>query len=318
MAAAYNNTTLLKACPNFGGSIYIILRFPSNKYIINQIVFCIANCVLIIPTVLLNGVSLFTIARSTQLRGKACYFLILIQSAVDLAVGAIAMPVYTLARARELLTVANCALVYFCEKIFGLITAISFLTLFLLTIERYMSIIHPVAHRVQLTKRKILISFGFMTLPAFMFNFAKFPSEFIHSTFIILTVGIILALNTFAYVKIFLRARKGYSGNRIADFSNTIKQNSQEVEKSKKSLQDVKLAKSCAFVVLLSYLCYIPGLVCYSFYKNDKINLRIAYSWSMTVIALNSSMNSVVFFWKRPLLRAEAVKILKNMFRACY
>ena len=314
MASSYN-TTFLKGCPNFGGSIYIILHFPSDKYVINQIIFCIVNCFLIISTVLLNGASIFTIVRSSQLRGKVCYFLILIQSTVDLAVGAVSLPLYTLARGSEVLGVAYCALVYFCEKIFGLTTGISFLNLFLLTVERYLSIMHPVAHRVQLTKRKVLICSSFTTLPALLFNFANFPSEIVHSTAIILFVGTILALNTFAYVKIFLVARNSHKSNRIADFSKTMEQNSSEFQRKRKSLQEVKLAKSCALVVVLSYFCYIPGLLCYSFYKNDKLNLRVAYSWSMTIIALNSSLNSVVFFWKRPLLRGEAIKMLKTMFR---
>lgn len=315
MASKYNNTTLLQACPKFGGSIYIILRFPSDTFIINQIIFCIANCVLMIPTVLLNGVSILTIVRSSQLREKASYFLILVQSTIDFAVGAISLPFYTLARAGEVMGFANCVLFYSCEKIFQVITGVSFLNLFLLTVERYLSILHPIAHRVQLTKRKVLICNGLLTLPVFVFNFAKFPSEFIHSTAITSFVGTILALNTFAYVRIFLTARSLYSGNRTADISITMKQNSAELEKRRKSLQDVKLAKSCALVVFLSYLCYTPGLLCYSVYKNDKMNLRVAYSWSMTVIALNSSLNSVVFFWKRPLMRVEAMKMLKNMLR---
>lgn len=310
-----NDTTFLKTCPKYGGSIYVIQQFPSSKYVINQIIFCIANCVLIIPTVLLNGVSVLTIVRSSQLEGKACYFLILVQSGIDLAVGAIGITFYTLARASEVLGFANCTLFYSCEKIFQVTTGMSFLTLFLLTAERYAAILHPVAHRVRLTKRIILICICLLTLPVFLFNFVKFPSEFIHSTAAISFVGLILACNTFAYIKIFLAARNAYSSDRIADSSTTTPHAPPDFEKKKKALQDVKLAKSCALVVVLSYVCYIPGMVCYTLYKNDQLDLRVTYSWSMTIIALSSSLNSVVFFWKRPLLRAEALKMLKNMFR---
>ena len=309
-----NNTTFFKACPNYGGSIYIIQQFPSNKYVVNQIIYCIANCVLMFPTALLNGVSILTIVRSSQLKGKVCYFLILAQSGIDLAVGAIAIPFYTLARVSEVMGIENCTLFYSCEKIFQVITGMSFLTLFLLTAERYTAIIHPVAHRVRLTKRKILICICLLTFPVFLFNFAKFPSEFIHSTAAISFIGLILACNTFAYIKIFLAARNAHSGDRIANSSVVTAQASTNFEKKKKTLRNVKLAKSCALVVVLSYVCYIPGIVCYSLYKNDPLNLRVAYSWSMTIVALNSSLNSVVFFWKRPLLRGEAIRMLKNMF----
>ena len=311
-SSVHNNATILKTCPNFGDSVYVIESFPSRKYIINQFIFCAANCVLLFPTVLLNGVSILTILRSAQLKGKLCYFLILLQSTIDFAVGAISLPLYALARGSEILGFANCVLVYFCEKTFQVITGTSFLTLFQLTLERYMSIVHPVTHKVHLTKRKLLACTGLLTLFSFLFNFVKFPSEAIHSTSIIASVAIVLAFNTYAYMKIFRVARNAYSGYRIHDVSVAIKE--AELEK-KTCFKEVKLAKSCALVVFLSYLCYVPGLVCYSVYKNDLVNFRVTYSWSMLIIALNSSLNSIVFFWKRPLFRGEAVKILRSLFR---
>ena len=298
MAPANNTTTIVKACPDFGTSIYIILHFPSEIYFINQIIFCAANCLLTIAIVLLNGLAVLTITRSTQLQGKVCYFLILVQSTVDLFVGTVSLPLYTLSRVFELLGSATCVLVHSCEMIFQVTTSASFMTLFLLTIERYASIVHPVLHRLHLRKRIILIINGVLMIPVIILNFAKFPSESIHTAAIIVNVGTILAINTFAYVKIFL----------------TIRNSSRKLSSSGKSIQQSKLAKSCAIVVFLSYLCYIPAMVCYSCYKHDRFSLRVAFSWSMTIIALNSSLNSILFFWKIPLLRTETVKILRHMF----
>jgi hypothetical protein len=38
-------------------------------------------------------------------------------------------------------------------------------------------------------------------------------------------------------------------------------------------------------------------------------------NWSITSMILNSSANSVVFFWTKTLLRKEASKTLKSFFQ---
>ena len=43
------------------------------------------------------------------------------------------------------------------------------------------------------------------------------------------------------------------------------------------------------------------------------MNYKVATCWSVAVIALNSSPNSLVFFWKRPLLRQEARNVLRKV-----
>ena len=80
---------LLHACSLGGRTTFIIEHFPSNKYIINQII------QLMIPTIIMNGVSLLTILRSSHLKPKLCYFQILIQSTSDLGFGMISLPLYT-------------------------------------------------------------------------------------------------------------------------------------------------------------------------------------------------------------------------------
>ena len=57
-----------------------------------QTLFIVASGVLIIPTVLLNGISVLKIWKSSHLKAKLCYFLVLIQLVADLAVGAVFVP----------------------------------------------------------------------------------------------------------------------------------------------------------------------------------------------------------------------------------
>ncbi|CAB3979213.1 melanocyte-stimulating hormone receptor-like [Paramuricea clavata] len=126
-----------------------------------------------------------------------------------------------------------------------------------------------------------------------------------------MTVLMILLLTTYAYTRIFLAIRHlRFSGDKIGDCSTG--QSSSNLER-KRSLQEQKFAKSCALVVVINYLCYFPSIVSYLYFKDDPVNFRVSHSWSMTVYALNSILNSVIFFWKRPLLREEALKVLRDI-----
>ena len=64
----------------------------SHQLVVNTVAASTLYGLLFFPTVLLNGVSILTILRSSQLKKKVSYFLILLQSAIDLIFGAIALP----------------------------------------------------------------------------------------------------------------------------------------------------------------------------------------------------------------------------------
>ena len=294
-------------CPFGGRTTFIIQHFPSDKYIINQIIFCVFNCLLIIPTLLLNVASVLTILKCSQLRAKICYFQVLIQSSIDIGVGAISLPLYTFVRANELLGSANCASTFASETIAYIMFALSVTSLSILTIERYMSVLYPFTHRLHLTKRAILVLNFCGAVPIIISPTLVIASNKIVGIVSAAFVTIIVVFNTFAYTRIFLAVR----GNKVGD-SSAEKISPSNLE-GKRKLREQKLAKSCALVVAVTYLCYIPSIVCYQYFKDDPVNFRVSHSWSMTVYALNSSLNSILFFWRRPLLREEAYKVVRNI-----
>ena len=312
-----NNTSgaLVNVCELAGKSVtFIVLRFPSDKYIINQIVLCVVNCVLMIPIVLLNGISILAILKCSKLQQKISGFLVLVQSTVDFAVGFILLPLFTYIRASEIMELPNKCLVNFLsETIVYTMFGLSLAVMCVLTLERYTSIIHPVVHRTRVTKRGILISMSCIIKAMLLFSFLPLASENLYRILGTTMVMVALAINTFAYIKIFLVARKKIpAASRIEE--NSTQQTIFHAIKKIRLIQELKLAKSCALVVFTSLLCFLPAPVVYLYYKDDTVDKRIAYSWCITVAALNSCLNSVIFLWKRPLLREEALKLLKSVF----
>ena len=64
-----------------------------------------------------------------------------------------------------------------------------------------------------------------------------------------------------------------------------------------KAFRNVRLAKSCAIVVVCSLVCYLPYVVVRSVHVNNAFTLLVGF-WSKTLILGTHSLNSLVFFWR--------------------
>ena len=306
-----NSTTYVEMC-DYGGSLtlFVIKQLPSRNYTISQILYLVASGLLIIPTVLLNSISVLTIWKTSHLKAKVCYFLILIQSIFDIAVGVISVPANFALAVLELRGIASCTYVTVLQTMAYVPVGTSLTTICLLTLERYLSILHPVVHRSYVTKTRILMcvccgSVWFVIVGPVL----RVISEKIATVLNVVAVVIILLFNTFAYVRIYFAVKNmRFSNDGIGDYS-TEQISSRQMGGKRKSLRERSLAKSCAFVVLICYVCYLPTVVCYVYFIDDPIHFRVATFWSWIVATLNSSLNSIVFFWRRPLLRQEAMNI---------
>ena len=147
-----NSTNLfIDMCCDYGGSstLFIVTQFPSRSYVVSQIFYCVASGVLIISTVLLNSISVLTIWKCSHLKAKLCHFLILTQSLVDLGVGLISLPVYIVYAAVELRGAANCVDGFVLQAVAYIPVGTSFMTIYLLAFERYLSIVHSVIQKTQ-------------------------------------------------------------------------------------------------------------------------------------------------------------------------
>ena len=85
--------------------------FPSKGYKLAQIALLVINIILLLSTISLNGISIITIRKSSQLRSKVCYFVILLQSIFDLCVGLLTIPLTFYYLLSPFLKNPNCAII---------------------------------------------------------------------------------------------------------------------------------------------------------------------------------------------------------------
>ena len=301
------STRLFLEFSEFHAKYRIPIRLPSKALAINQYSACVVMMILIIPTVALNAVSLITIMRCSQLKRKISYFLIMMQSVADLAVGFITLPTLCYVAISETQVSASCRTNIFLVRIVSLFTLFSLLTLTAINIERCIGVIHPIRHRTLVTKKRILFSLTlgiFFVLVGLALSFlGKRILSVFNSTFFF----IFLVTSVYVYSKIVLKMRKREHLGSAAESSTSNRRSKIGL------LQELKLAKSCCLVVSCFILSFFIAAFFHVLNRNERESMMIR-SWAMFAIFMNSSINSLIFFWSRPLLRAESYKIVKGMF----
>ena len=180
-----------------------------------------------------------------------------------------------------------------------------------MTIERYIAILHPYAYKVQVTKRKILLSVGFCSvLSIFLANFLVTFQNLVR-IYAIAKVAFVLFLTVYTYTRI-------YTGTVVRKLVRCSQMKPHDVveninlTKMKLFLREIKQTKSCFVVVVCFFvLGFLPPAndVPFAARANEFEQFGIFF-WTFSINVLNSTANSVIFFWTKTMLRKEAFKLL--------
>ncbi|XP_028416749.1 D(1A) dopamine receptor-like [Dendronephthya gigantea] len=289
-----------------------------NIFMTNRIVQLVFLSLLLIATVLLNGISVVTILNCPQLKSKISYFLILVQSGADLVVAMTAMPIHIWLSARHIAGITKCMKYQrLFSSLFDATVGISFFSLCAMTYDRYMGVLFPFRHRTTVTKKK-LVKFQFcsvmMTSVMIAINSINSFTMKLYHIFSTALVLICFSFIAFAYIKIFFTARREtLSLQQPVDIVN---QESGPVSKRKRRfLRELKLAKSCFLVVLAFLLSFAPPIIWVitrSKVKNETVYV-ILELWHTKSTLINTSVNSLLFFWAKPKLRIEAANLFRKL-----
>ena len=297
-----NNSEL---CSFHKVEMYIARSFPSHAFYVNYVAGCALNVLLTVSAILLNGLVIIAYWKSPQLRRKSSHFLIMLLSVNDLVVGVLGNANHAVTLVLTLNGDPKCVMYILVDLLAFPTAAMSFMTLFVLNVERYLSVVHPIYHRTKVTKSKLFccavvlwsVSIAVMICYATLGAIAKNLTSFI--------MCFIIFATCYVYISIFRAARK------------PVRVSSVEVRARTQRIQDeqnINLAKSCAIAVICTLACYLPFAVARSLQRNDFQTLVLAM-WSVTCALAASSLNCVVFFLRNPVLRTEVKRIfnLKRM-----
>ncbi len=278
-----------------------------EKFLISHILAAFVNGIFIIPTVLLNAVSIVTILKSSQLKSKPCYFIILVQSVIDLAVGVLGIPLFLVYLIQGITGTSNCFGTFLARRSTTLPLGVSIITLLAMTMERYIAILHPYAYSTKVTKKRILVCVGSGTVVTFFVIILSLAIPSAILMFAVLLVAVVFLFTVFAYTKIYLVVRKlNRPPNQLSDAESQ-----GNLTRKKLFLREIKQAKSCFIVVMCFFiLSFLPPTMLSLSRNTDNGELLAKHAWLYMVSMFNSSVNSVIFFWSKTMLRKEAKKRL--------
>ena len=287
---------------------------------INALLLCLLNVIFMIAGIFLNSVVIISLRRSSQLRKKLCYFMILLLSCFDLVVVIFAHPVVLLTTIFWAMKNYNGAVKYIWEYTCIFFSGYSGIALLTLNIERFLAIKYPFLHQTAVTKRRLVLFQAFWIIIAFcsMSPLAYFYGRTVGNMVIIAYILCIFSLFVYLNYNMYTIAKSIQKGARVTRSSATLSVHYHERKERKLNLKNIS---TCSLVVGCYFICFFPQFV-YSVLRlirdslpNDEHVTWLFNLWSSTLVAMNSTFNCLIFFWRNSILRREGMKIVKCLFK---
>ena len=271
-----------------------------------QLIFlCVVNIIFAFSGMILNTLVIACFWKSSQLRKKLCHFMIMVLSCIDLVSVVVNNPgmlfylVSWLTEDYDLLPKIKTYFKY-SDKLYGS----SLLALLLMNIERYLGAYYPIFHHTSVTRRRWLALLAILLIlhaaSSVISTNGIIISEAIHVAIYII---VIFPLFVFLNFKLFKISRKIRRQNAISPGNRTT--------------VNLKSISTCFFAVGCIGLLSIPSGVYIVFNINPENDwtskAMLTYIWATTIYSMNSTFNSLIFFWKNKILCTEGIKILKTV-----
>ena len=280
---------------------------------INALLLCLLNASFMVAGIFLNSVVIISLWRSSQLRKKLCYFMILILSCFDLAVVTFIHPVLILSTISWSMKTLHkeIDIIWSCTSfLFAVFSMTSLLTL---NIERFLALTYPFFHQTAVTKKRLVLFQAFWMIIILSLSPLVYVYEVIIRN-ILITVFVLVLLFLFIYLnyKIFIIAKSKRKDDRVTPASTATASGHQERKKRKINFKNIS---TCCLTVACFFICCFPQLIYSVLLSTETVaydrHARLFKLWSATFVAMNSTFNCLIFFWRNSILRREGMKIAK-------
>ena len=265
---------------------------------------CFVNVFFTISGVFLNTLVVLCLWKTSQLRKKLCYFMLMVLSCFDLAAVITNHPllvIYSIIwmsnKEQEILH-----RVYAYLDTTDMFLGFSLLALLVMNLDRYVAMTYPLFHRTSVTKHRLLF-----LLAIFLLFEIILTGISVNNLVISDQVATMIFATTVSPPLFFINWKLFFIARKMG------KKNAASPERLKKT-GNLKNISSCLLAVACLVCLYLPMtiyIVLSITHGSTSTNVKISWLWTKTIIATNSTFNCLVFFWKNSILRAEGTKIIK-------
>ena len=277
------------------------------RYFINLVFLFVVNVCFFLSGICLNSLVIISFWRSTQLRKKLCYFMIMVLCCCDLLHVLINHPFIATVAMLWLTEDGSESLQHILMDVSSVLLGLSLLALLVMNFDRYLATYYPIFHRTSVTKGKLLtlltiLNFVGLVLLLMFLNFLT-SHQFAALIFFIIFAPPMLFMNC----KLF----------KIAKKSRRNRETSLDVRKTF-SLENIS---SCLLAVACFVALSIPSFVYIGLRMNSKKTMlddaHLVGLWAKTIGSMNATFNCLIFYWKNKILRNEGMKVIKSIGEKC-
>ena len=284
--------------------------------LIYAVIICVLNAFFMVTGIILNSVVIITLWRSSQLRKKLCYFMILVLSCFDLPEVIIGHPLLILSTILWSVQINHREITRIRKYTFILLSGFSMLALLTLNIERFLALTRPYFHQTAVTKGKLALFLALQIIIVVALTLLYFfgPKTIVYRPIILtvfaLTVSLVLS---FLNYKMLVIVRSKRDGELRVDPTALIPAHQERNKNRKRNLRNFS---TCSLVVGCFFASSFPGIVfCIWIFitksSRDDSQVRLFDIFASTFVCMNSTFNCLIFFWRHSILRREGIKIVK-------
>ena len=256
-----------------------------------------------------NLLIILSILRSSTLHSTA-NFLLLGLALSDFGVGLVVEPLYiTVLSMRYQSLPVNCTLVVISKLSSSFLVVISMFTVTAISIDRYLAIYFHLRYPQFVTLKKVIYLQITLWVASALFTLTRLSSFRIYFAVNMVLVILCLFLTCLAYTKIFIVLRRHQA--QIQDEVSS--EATPRMKQLRKSVINTFYVVFVFLVCFLPYCCLTVVIIINPNMRSKSVMLLNLYSTS--TIFLNSSLNPLIYWWRRREFR-ETVK--RSLLIPCY
>ena len=271
----------------------------------------VINVVSALITLVANTVFLIFYFKTPSFRTPH-YFLLMLLAITDISVGLVTQPLFIAVKIMEIYSTYKRTISLAVEASTFYFTEISFFTVTLVSIDRYLAVCHPIKHRNEVTKNRIAIVAGVAWAIWLAVLILGVVFQEYRTVFEMFMLGMILVLfgaNVCIYAKIY----RSFTRRRLQNNSRQLN----NVTHLRDLKKEAYLAKTAVLLMTIMFLAYLPTIIVLVYYQTQGVNAVFYFGvvpFAYTSIFLNSTFNPLFYCFRNATIR-EAIRRHVNSTR---
>ena len=275
---------------------------------------CVLNAPLMVVSIAGNILILTAVLKSPTLRRSTSIMLLCSLAVSDLLVGFVVQPLYI---ADELISLKTVNLLL--HRLSGILgfflCGVSINTMTLISLDRMFLLLYHMRYLALITEFRIKFIIAIVWLSMLSSCLAlSFWDKFVFHLITGFVISICVVICTFSYIKIYLIARRHRVQIQIEQ--QAVGGNSAD-SVNLHMARTIKSAMNTFIFYIFLVICYVPSVVLVILFATVYKYWKPEWTFSSTMIHMNSSVNPILYCWRLRELRLEVIRIGKQLLPKC-